>query len=829
MTIDADTKKWIRTKADEKAAKAGMRFDVERGEFVCNWIENYCCLYEGAQAGQPLTLLPWQREFVMRLFGWVRYSDEWGEWIRRFTKASLWAAKKNGKTPFIAAIGLYLLAGDGEQGQKVYSAAKNGEQAKLAQQHATAMVEQSPALDADCKLNKSTLNIAHTSTRSAMLILTGENSTGAKAKEGINGSVLIDECFTAGTMIDTPNGPTDIVEVRPGDKVYCATGVAEVLGTSRRDATDLYEVRFSDGTSFTCTGNHRIFTDSGWVHARSLVNGAIAYSPEAVRLLWQGVRAVARGSEEWAERREVDGAERNVVERPNVLLDFLREEIEEPDGQRGDAGEGLADTQEDWSSATRPTWERNAPLAAATCDVARAGRRVGSRVAGSGRDGARQRLPDSLQTRLGSDGIEDRFRVRRRFSRDAGTTGTGREEDVAAERVRVVGVSRVERAGFVPVFNLHVSGHPSYFAEGKLVHNCHVFDREMHERTSRAGISRKEPLNLAVSTAGDDPSSYGYERCQYGRQVNAGERDDPLFLHVEYSAPEKVTDAEIDKRLEEFGKLANPSWGAIVKPSEFRADWESCKGKPREVARFKQYRLNIWVGSTNQWLDTSGWEKGLREIDREELRGRSCRLGFDLSRTRDMTSAVFTFDWPEEGPEAVLVWPLFWLPENTAKNRDHLFPFRSWATAGDLRLTPGDVVDYKIVEDDIVAEVRDLELSVLALFFDQHFAEELSQRLAEELACERTAVPQTLMVLCPLCKEFERRVSVGLVIHPGNKVMSWQVGHCEVWADRNQNIRPVKPAANSGKSIDGVMATIDTMAGVVSATGAANEPTITFV
>ena len=530
-----------------------MRFDVERGEFVCSWIENYCCLYEGDHAGQPLTLLPWQREFVMRLFGWVRWSNEWhgGSWIRRFTKASLWAAKKNGKTPFIAAIGLYLLAGDGEQGQKVYSAAKNGEQAKLAQQHATAMVEQSPALDADCKLNKSTLNIAHTSTRSAMLILTGDDHRGAKSKEGLNGSLLIDE--------------------------------------------------------------------------------------------------------------------------------------------------------------------------------------------------------------------------------------------------------------------------------------CHVFDREMHERTSRAGISRKEPLNLSVSTAGDDPSSYGYERCQYGRQVNAGERDDLHFLHVEYSAPEKVTDSEIDQRLEEFGKLANPSWGTIVKPSEFRADWESCKGKPREVARFKQYRLNIWVGSTNQWLDTSGWEKGLRAVDREELRGRSCRLGLDLSRTRDMTSAVFVFPWEEEGPEAVLVWPMFWLPETTAKNRDHLFPFRSWATAGDLRLTPGDVVDYRIVEDDIVTEAHDLELSVQGLFFDQHFAEELSQRLAESLACERTAVPQTLMALCPLCKEFERRVSVGFVIHPGNKVMSWQVGHAEVWADRNQNIRPVKPAANSGKSIDGVMATIDAMAGVVSAEGASNEPTITFV
>src|SRR5262245_36508638 len=125
MTIDRDTKDWIRNAADERAAKAGMRFDGERGIFVRDWIEAHCCLYEGAQAGEPLRLMPYQHDFVMRLYSWVYWSDEWNEWIRRFNKGSLWAAKKNGKSPFLAANGLYLLAGDGEAGQKVYTGAKN--------------------------------------------------------------------------------------------------------------------------------------------------------------------------------------------------------------------------------------------------------------------------------------------------------------------------------------------------------------------------------------------------------------------------------------------------------------------------------------------------------------------------------------------------------------------------------------------------------------------------------------------------------------------------------------------------------------------------------
>jgi phage terminase large subunit-like protein len=545
MTIDTDTAKWILNAADEKAAAAGMRFDVERAEWACSWIELNCCLYEGDLAGQPLTLYPAQRDFISRLYGWVRWSDEWGQWVRRFTHATFLAAKKNGKSPLAAAHNLYLLCGDNEPGQKVYQAAANGEQAKIAQMHAINMVRQSPALDADCKINNTTLQILHKPTNSVLMILSGDDSRGARAKEGLNGSVTYDE--------------------------------------------------------------------------------------------------------------------------------------------------------------------------------------------------------------------------------------------------------------------------------------MHVVNRQIEERTSRAGISRKEPINAAFSTAGDDPSAVGSERFRYGRQVNSGERSDPHFLHVEYSAPQKATDAEIEEHLEEYGRQANPAWGLLVKPTEFRADWERSKGNPREVARFKQYRLDIEVGSTNQWLDLAGWGKGQRVFTLADLAGRDCFVGLDLSRTRDMTGAALLFPWPEDGDEAVRVWPMGWMPEDTAKERDHLFPFKSWAAGGFLTLTSGGVVDYRAVKSDLRAAVAENKLNVLGLYFDQHYAEELTQQLVdgdadgEGWGCERVAVTQSVTGLSGLSKEFERRVSAGLIHHPGNPVMTWQVGHCEVWADRNQNIRPSKPSPKSGKSIDIIAATVDAMAGVLAA------------
>lgn len=192
--MDTDTKDWIRNASDELAARAGCRFDGERARFVVDWIQDYCCLYEGDCAGQPLVLSDWQLECTMRLFGWVKWSEKWQREVRRFRQASIWIAKKNKKSPTLAAWGLYLLCGDGEMGQKVFLAAKDGKQAReIAGAHAVEMVRQSPELDEVCTINLNLLRITHEPSRSYMQPLSSANARTKQSKEGLNGSVLIDE------------------------------------------------------------------------------------------------------------------------------------------------------------------------------------------------------------------------------------------------------------------------------------------------------------------------------------------------------------------------------------------------------------------------------------------------------------------------------------------------------------------------------------------------------------------------------------------------------------------------------------------------------------
>lgn len=240
---DPTTIAWARNPADERAASRGCRFNVERGSHAVWWIERICRLYEGEYAGQPMILhgcrtcdkkypvpehwfipgikkktvdpktlavytkranefaacvaagheLDWQYEYVMRRFGWVMHSAEYKCEIRRFTRSGVWVAKKNKKTPTLAATALYVFCGDNEPGQKVYLAAKDGEQAKIAGLHVVKMFEASAELSEACTLNKTLMQLVYHETNSIIKPISSGDSRAKKTKEGLNGSVFVDE------------------------------------------------------------------------------------------------------------------------------------------------------------------------------------------------------------------------------------------------------------------------------------------------------------------------------------------------------------------------------------------------------------------------------------------------------------------------------------------------------------------------------------------------------------------------------------------------------------------------------------------------------------
>ncbi|WP_170019200.1 terminase TerL endonuclease subunit [Campylobacter sp. RM16190] len=109
----------------------------------------------GRYAGVKFQLLPFQIEFIIDVIATYRKDTK----TRRYQTALLFLPRKNGKTELIAAILLFFLFIDAEQGKEIYCAANETEQAKIIFNATITMLKQNISLIKKSKIFKSTKTI----------------------------------------------------------------------------------------------------------------------------------------------------------------------------------------------------------------------------------------------------------------------------------------------------------------------------------------------------------------------------------------------------------------------------------------------------------------------------------------------------------------------------------------------------------------------------------------------------------------------------------------------------------------------------------------------
>lgn len=120
-------------------------FDVEVVNKVIRFIETFNHVkgkWARAKGIESLIALsPWQKWITAQVFGWKHISTK----RRRFRSAAVYVPRKNGKSTWIAPIGLYMLSNDDEPGAEVYCGATNQKQANEVFQPAHKMANKQPA------------------------------------------------------------------------------------------------------------------------------------------------------------------------------------------------------------------------------------------------------------------------------------------------------------------------------------------------------------------------------------------------------------------------------------------------------------------------------------------------------------------------------------------------------------------------------------------------------------------------------------------------------------------------------------------------------------
>jgi phage terminase large subunit-like protein len=177
--------KWIRNKSDEVAIENGCYFDDDSANHVCAFFESFLVVPDGRFAGEKITLIEWQRDYLSRLFGWKRKDG-----TRRFRRSNLFVAKKNSKSFLCSGIAAYMGVADGELSPNIVIAASSRDQAKIVYKSAKTMVKSSPPINKLCRIVDSRSRIEIPSTGGEIYVV----SSDADRQEGLNSSaVLIDE------------------------------------------------------------------------------------------------------------------------------------------------------------------------------------------------------------------------------------------------------------------------------------------------------------------------------------------------------------------------------------------------------------------------------------------------------------------------------------------------------------------------------------------------------------------------------------------------------------------------------------------------------------
>lgn len=280
-----------------RAKDSPFYFDEATAERVCDVVQRFPHIHgQWAKAQLRITLEPWQCFILSCVFGWKARATG----ARRFRVAYVEVPRKNAKSTLTSALGLYLLACDGEQGGHIVSAANTREQAKLVFTDAQLMARREAGFRARFGVEVLAHTIVQTDSASKFEALSAEHSN----LDGLNiHAALVDELHAHPTR-----GLWDVLATATGSRVQpliwaittAGLNRASVCYDQRNYVLELLQGRIEDdsyfGIVFTVDDGDDPWDEAAWIKANP--NYGVSVQPTGLKL--DAKRAMQMPSEQAA-------------------------------------------------------------------------------------------------------------------------------------------------------------------------------------------------------------------------------------------------------------------------------------------------------------------------------------------------------------------------------------------------------------------------------------------------------------------------------------------------------------------------------------------------
>lgn len=358
-----------------------------------------------------------------------------------------------------------------------------------------------------------------------------------------------------------------------------------------------------------------------------------------------------------------------------------------------------------------------------------------------------------------------------------------------------------EQAFFQPLSRDQGGNHDGYNVHAAIVDELHAHkQRDIWDVLETATGAREQPLIWAITTAGFNRAGICYEQRAYTvKQLErtAAELDESYFGII------FTIDEGDDWATPVAWQKANPNWGVSVSPEDIENKARKAVEMASATNNFLTKHLNVWVNADTAWMDMQAWERCEDDsLQPESFLGEEMTGSLDLASKVDVAANVRVFKRDVEGVEHFWVFPIFYVPEEAADSGKNSH-YAGWARSGHMKTTPGNVIDFAYIEDDIRAAAS--QFNVSEYLYDPWQATYLATRLQEE-GLNMIEYRQTVQNMSEPMKMLEALVLSGRLHHDGNPVMTWMMSNVVAHLDAKDNIYPRKEFAEN--KIDGPVALI---------------------
>ena len=334
-------------------------------------------------------------------------------------------------------------------------------------------------------------------------------------------------------------------------------------------------------------------------------------------------------------------------------------------------------------------------------------------------------------------------------------------------------------------------------------------DNGIYKALYNGQASLDEALISMITTRGKGLNSFCREMDDYCLQILAGTAEaDDFFVDI------YTLDKEDDPFDESVWYKANPHLVTVPSALEqLRRDAQTAKQMGGfEMSDYMTKRQNLWYeyGDT-QYITPNEWKLGGTELTLEDMRGRRCFAGLDLSSGGDLTSLALLFPL-DDGK--IYIWSHSYIPAKRLEEHivTDIAPYDVWAQSG--LLTPSEAVgglknDYLQIVADLKELQEKFEINIACIGYDPHNADAFLEEL-DTLGAPLLEVKQSARFLSDTTVDFALEVKAGNVLYDQrNALMSWSVVNAKKTRNSFGEIKVDKEVNARHARIDVVDAIID--------------------